>query len=276
MVKNFHQLRLKNIKKLDYFIIFFKIGIGRFLDLVAVCLYSDVNIKKYLSNSHIFIWLYFLVSLASIKIIDMYEELEKFLSKQKLEPYLKETNGSKDKALNLFKYNLELSSQMYKALQIFELSTRNIFNIYLSRRYGTNWLNREEILNGNNGEYYDLIKNINIAKERINKDSFDNNDILSNLSIGFWVKLLFNINEDKIWKPCLKKIFDDYNRLLIQDIFLDIREMRNRVSHQETIFNRDVEKTYENICFILKIYSDDLYKWFDCECKIKMPREFND
>ena len=52
--------------------------------------------------------------------------------------------------------------------------------------------------------------------------------------------------------------------------------MRNRVSHQETIFNRDVEKTYENICFILKIYSDDLYKWFDCECKIKMPREFND
>lgn len=246
------------------------------MDLVAVCLYSDVNIKKYLSNSHIFIWLYFLVSLASIKIIDMYEELEKFLSKQKLEPYLKETNGSKDKALNLFKYNLELSSQMYKALQIFELSTRNIFNIYLSRRYGTNWLNREEILNGNNGEYYDLIKNINTAKERINKDSFDNNDILSNLSIGFWVKLLFNINEDKIWKPCLKKIFDNYNRLLIQDIFLDIREMRNRVSHQETIFNRDVEKTYENICFILKIYSNDLYKWFDCECKIKMPREFND
>ena len=61
-----------------------------------------------------------------------------------------------------------------------------------------------------------------------------------------------------------------------EDIFLDIREMRNRVSHQETIFNRDVEKTYENICFILKIYSNDLYKWFDCECKIKMPREFND
>ena len=121
-----------------------------------------------------------------------------------------------------------------------------------------------------------MIKNINTAKERINKDSFDNNDILSNLSIGFWVKLLFNINEDKIWKPCLKKIFDDYNRLLIQDIFLDIREMRNRVSHQETIFNRDVEKTYENICFILKIYSNNLYKWFDCECKIKMPREFND
>lgn len=115
----------------------------------------------------------------------MYKKLEKFLSKQKLEPYLKATNNNEEKALKLFKYNLELSSEIYKALQIFELSTRNIFNIFLSKRYGVNWINRAEVLSGNNGKHYDLIKDIKTAKYRITKENFNNNDILSSLSIGF-------------------------------------------------------------------------------------------
>ena len=208
----------------------------------------------------------------------MYEELEKFLSKQKLEPYLKETNGGKDKALNLFKYNLELSSQMYKALQIFELSTRNIFNIYLSRRYGNNWINRKEILSGNNNKNYKLNNDIEKIKNKFIEDKkpFDTNDIIANLTLGFWVNLLSFDNNDKLWQPSLKKIFIGYDRSIIHETFLNIKEIRNRIAHQETIFNKNIDKTHTNICFILKIYSNNLYKWFQDECNIKIPQEFND
>ena len=208
----------------------------------------------------------------------MYEELEKFLSREKLEPYLKETNNNREKALKLFKYNLEVSSQMYKALQIFELATRNIFNIYLSKRYGFNWINRTEILSGNNNKNCKLNEDIMRVKNKFIEDNkkFNNNDIISSLTMGFWVNLLSFDNNDKLWQPTLKKIFTGYERSIIHDIFIGIKEIRNRIAHQETIFNKDINKIYNDICFILKIYSNDLYKWFGCECDIKIPQEFND
>lgn len=42
---------------------------------------------------------------------------------------------------------------------------------------------------------------------------------------------------------------------------MNIKDIRNRIAHHETIFNKKIDKTKNNILLILKIYSNDLYRW---------------
>lgn len=62
----------------------------------------------------------------------MYNKLKNFLSSSKLKPYL-DIEKDQEKAIKLFVYNLKLSSELYKLIHVFELSTRNIFDIFLSK-----------------------------------------------------------------------------------------------------------------------------------------------
>ena len=73
----------------------------------------------------------------------MYEDLKIFLSEDKLKPYLIMVNNDKEKAIKLYELNLEISSQFYKLIQILEVSSRNIFNKYISVKYYDNWLFNE-------------------------------------------------------------------------------------------------------------------------------------
>ena len=189
----------------------------------------------------------------------MYNKLKNFLSSSKLKPYL-DIEKDQEKAIKLFVYNLKLSSELYKLIHVFELSTRNIFDIFLSKRYDRNWINRNDLLTGNNGKNNKLIIDISNAKNNC-KNKKNKDDIISNLSLGFWVNLLSSSNNDKIWQPSLRKIFFGYNRNEIHDIFMNIKDIRNRIAHHETIFNKKIDKTKNNILLILKIYSNDLYRW---------------
>lgn len=190
----------------------------------------------------------------------MYNKLKNFLSSSKLKPYL-DIEKDQEKAIKLFVYNLKLSSELYKLIHVFELSTRNIFDIFLSKRYDRNWINRNDLLTGNNGKNNKLIIDISNAKNNC-KNKKNKDDIISNLSLGFWVNLLSSSNNDKIWwQPSLRKMFFGYNRNEIHDIFMNIKDIRNRIAHHETIFNKKIDKTKSNILLILKIYSNDLYKW---------------
>lgn len=189
----------------------------------------------------------------------MYNKLKNFLSSSKLKPYL-DIEKDQEKAIKLFVYNLKLSSELYKLIHVFELSTRNIFDIFLSKRYDRNWINRNDLLTGNNGKNNKLIIDISNAKNNC-KNKKNKDDIISNLSLGFWVNLLSSSNNDKIWQSSLRKIFFGYNRNEIHDIFMNIKDIRNRIAHHETIFNKKIDKTKNNILLILKIYSDDLYRW---------------
>ena len=52
-----------------------------------------------------------------------------------------------------------------------------------------------------------------------------------------------------------------YERIVIQEIFRDIKDIRNRIAHYETIFNKNIESIKDNILLILKTYSKELYDW---------------
>ena len=49
----------------------------------------------------------------------MYEELEEFISIERIKKYLDITNNDKQKALDLYKQNIQYSSKMYILIVLF-------------------------------------------------------------------------------------------------------------------------------------------------------------
>ena len=58
----------------------------------------------------------------------MYEILKDYISEDRLKPYLVKTGYNLKEATELYKINLEYSSQLYKVLSLFEVFLRNAIN----------------------------------------------------------------------------------------------------------------------------------------------------
>ena len=82
----------------------------------------------------------------------MYDKLEIFLSKYRLEPYLLASGNDKNKAVELYNYNINLSKSLYPLLNYFEIILRNVCNNKLIEKFKNNWMFNSYILDGNNPE----------------------------------------------------------------------------------------------------------------------------
>ena len=122
-----------------------------------------------------------------------YNNLEQFLSRERLDKYLKYTDNDIKLAIKLYELNIEISQSLYLPLNYFEIFLRNHCNNKLVKEINNSWLN-SNILFGNNKEKEKLtFKKIEEVKLRIIKHKKEknilnyipnNNDIVSNLDLG--------------------------------------------------------------------------------------------
>lgn len=146
----------------------------------------------------------------------MYEKLETYLSKERLNKYLEMTSNNREKAVEPYKLNLNISKSFYILLSYFKIFLRNFCNNKLIKEVGENWFDTT-ILNGNNknkGQW--AINKIEETKEKIIKHKKErktinyiptNADIISNLELSFWTNLFCTNYEFTIWIPYLRNIF---------------------------------------------------------------------
>ena len=69
------------------------------------------------------------------------------ISADRMKRYVNACNGDKRKAMTLYRYNLELSSEMLKIISCFEVALRNRIGKILESFYGYDWL-RDSCLPG--------------------------------------------------------------------------------------------------------------------------------
>ena len=192
----------------------------------------------------------------------MYDKLEIFLSKYRLEPYLLASNNDKEKAIELYNYNISLSKSLYLLLNYFEIILRNACNNKLIEKFKNDWMFNNYILDGNNPEKgkwaIDKIKETDQKiKNRKNDNNISYNDIVSNLDFGFWTNLFCANYEHKIWRPCLMHIFNTYTRKDIYNKLNKIKELRNRIFHYEPIvFDKNLKEKYNNIIEIISFLTN--------------------
>jgi len=177
-------------------------------------------------------------------------------------------NDDVNKALELYQWNLEVSSAFALPLNFFEVTIRNATSEAIEKVYGDNWVRSAGFQRSlptvkKDKKGYD--QRNDLVQLATHKKNYDANHIIVNLQFIFWEKMFASGQDNPIWQRHLKNIFPNipstYTYQNIQDVIKQIRPFRNRVAHYEPIFDRDLQKDYKIIHDFLSWRDLDLADW---------------
>ena len=176
--------------------------------------------------------------------------VERIISKERLEPYLKYHNNDLSKAIAHYKSNILISESFYPLLAVLEIGLRNSIDYQLSKRFNDiEWYDNKDFVKIASRFQIDRISQArtNIYSE---KKEVTPGRIISELSFGFWTSLFDTKFEMTLWKNlrlafpnCPKSI---RKRRTMSSKFNGIRKLRNRIFHHEAItWNLTVLNSYK-------------------------------
>ena len=179
------------------------------------------------------------------------EAIERIISAERLEPYLKHHSGNFKKAVAHYKINIEISESFYPLLSILEIGLRNNIDFQLKRKFNDdNWYENPEFIKIASRFQIDRVSEARNSILR-GKKEITTGKVISELSFGFWTSLLDSKFEKTLWKNvrlafpnCPKNI---RKRKTMSSKFNGIRKLRNRIFHHESVtWSIPVLKNYKN------------------------------
>lgn len=186
----------------------------------------------------------------------------KFISKSRMKQY---------RNINEYFENLKLCKDYYIPLSLVEIALRNSLNNHFKRKISQNWLLDTNFIQIQHKSKIDIsIKLLKLEKKKIEQDN-----ILAELSFGFFVtffksayKNYFRYNELKQIFPNLPSSKDkSINRHFVFTKLNNIRLFRNKVFHHDKIISK---QEYQNMM-------DEIYEvlsYFD-EKIVYITKELN-
>jgi len=188
-------------------------------------------------------------------------ELERAISLDRLSTYLAAADNNKERALQLYLWNSQISAAFYIPLQGLEITLRNTLHNALSRKFGScEWYKMAPLGFRDQETLVD-------AQEKIKKSNYpeDPPHIVAELSFGFWISLLNRQYHQTLWIPAIGKSLSNSNlpRGEIHARLDHIRKLRNRIAHHETIFKRHLEQDYKNIIEFIGWMNPTMAEWID-------------
>jgi hypothetical protein len=200
--------------------------------------------------------------------------IERIISTDRLEPYLRHHSGNFEKAILHYKANIEISESFYSLLSILEIGLRNNIDNQLRRRFNDiSWFDSPDFIKIVSRFQIDRVSEArnSILRE---KKSISSGRIISELSFGFWTSLLDSKFERTLWKNirlafpnCPKNL---RQRKTMSSKFNGVRKFRNRIFHHESVtWNIEALRTYKNeivegIDWLdkgLYAWSEDIYRF---------------
>lgn len=174
---------------------------------------------------------------------------EKWLSAERFTPYLESCGGDAEKALDLYRWNILLGQFLMRDISYFEVALRNSYNAVMEVCWSgeTHWLLDDEsparkpvVRKSGKGETdVNRVNRIIIDKavDGLPK-GFSTGSLVSGLTLGFWVHLTDRPREAVIWRTGLYKAWPKgTNRAKLQDCLDGILRVRNRIAHNERLFD---------------------------------------
>lgn len=165
--------------------------------------------------------------------------IERIISIDRLQPYLKHHSNNFDKAVAHYKANIEVSESFYPLLSILEIGLRNNIDYQLKRKFNDdNWYENPDFIRIVSRFQIDRVSEArnSILRE---KKVITTGKVISELSFGFWTSLLDSKFEKTLWKNirlafpnCPKNI---RKRKTMSSKFNGVRKLRNRIFHHESV-----------------------------------------
>ncbi|MBP5715901.1 MAG: Abi family protein [Bacteroidales bacterium] len=176
----------------------------------------------------------------------IYKNFEKIMSQKRMNRYLVACNGDTRKAMTLYRYNLQLSQEVFTIISCFEIALRNAIDENLSASLGTEWL-KDSISSG--GIFSNLTSdrtfvNISRAYSKLrSSDTYSHSKLLAEMEFGVW-KYMFSPIQFRLTGSRLLRIFPNkarstpemqYNHSYIFNELDKINTLRNRIAHHEPV-----------------------------------------
>lgn len=168
-------------------------------------------------------------------------ELAVSVSQERLQRYLGIAGGDVAQALRLYTWNTALSEALYGPLQGLEITLRNKIHDRLKRAVGPDWYESGAI-----ALRFAQQQQITRAKDALVQQGkrCEPSRVIAELNFGFWVGLFSSKYETDLWRPHLRAIFVNAPRKFLRKdahrVLDDIRFLRNRIAHHESILQRNL------------------------------------
>ena len=188
-----------------------------------------------------------------------YKEFENIISAQRMRKYLVAWGGDTKKAMTLYRYNLELSKEMFTVISCFEVALRNRIDNVLVNHLGNEWL-KDSILRGGIFNVDTRVANTKkIIKKAYNgllrDGKYSHHKLLAEMEFGIW-KYMYAAPQYALTGNVLLDVFPNKPKTTVNIQFdnsyvfreLDyINKLRNRIAHHEPICfnkNQNIDLTY--------------------------------
>src|SRR5665213_1966215 len=182
------------------------------------------------------------------------------ISRERMQPYLVKARGDDWVALHLYIRNSEVSAPLFGVVQALEVGLRNVVHHRLTEDFGTEeWWFKVPLHGGELNDIEEARRNISARLKVVRPGR-----IVAELGFGFWVKLFANTYEKQLWVPHTTRIFPaKLSRKALHDRLTEIKTLRNRIAHHETLIKRDVPTDYVNLLETIGWISPTLRKWVE-------------
>lgn len=178
----------------------------------------------------------------------------------RLSPYLVAAETSGIQADVLYLWNLRVSEAFYGSLHCLEICLRNSLQKRLSERHSrVDWWIDAPLAPAA------LVK-INKARQqaiRPDRPHPGPNDIVAELSFGFWASLLNRRYDRHLWVPALHRSFPHYRgaREPLRNNLETMVLLRNRVMHHEPIHHRDLAADHAKAYRLIGYIEPEVIEW---------------
>ena len=166
------------------------------------------------------------------------------LSKPRIERFLIASNGNQEKALLLYKINIQLSKEIFGVLSIYEVLLRNKIDNHYRQHFGDNeWLKNQCGLGGifshpSFSKYgFESRTKILTTFAQLGKH-YSHDRLVAELSFGFWTYMFapiqFMVGGQRLHKIYTERPKGTSQKMLFNQLD-EIRILRNRIAHHEPL-----------------------------------------
>lgn len=204
-----------------------------------------------------------------------YLDFENVMSSQRINRYKLACANDTRKAMTLYRYNLNLSQELFTVISCFEIALRNAINKHYLVEFGIDWLRNSAAIGGifDNPACHKTANIINNSVKKLGANYF-HSKLLAEMDFGFW-RYLFAQPQFNAAGQNLLHIFPSkprstpnvqYNQRFIFNELEKINDLRNRLAHHEPVsfqLGRPIKSTsYARQHYILIL---QLFQWMQID-----------
>lgn len=187
------------------------------------------------------------------------------ISSPRLAEYLAYCGGDLDAALELYRWNTEITGAMWETVGHLEVALRNTLADRLAVRHGR--LRRTGSWLDDPARELDEPARADIAKARDrvrrNRKPASDGQTISELSFGFWRFLLARRYATTLWPDLASGFPHSPNRAraTIEAPVKRLHVFRNRLAHHQRVWTEPLGARWTDMCDVLRYIHPDLHHW---------------